>query len=345
MARRPIILVVAVIAVLLAGAAGVYAYDHAQRDTIAKGIRVAGIPVGGLKAAAAQARLAEQYVGRLEKPIVVRYGSHRFRLSAKRAHVAADVPATVQDALDRSRDGGLLSRAARELTGGSMRADLQPRVTFSRAAVTRFVARVARKLNRKPQDASVTFAAASLGTVPGRVGRELDRQALEASVVAALGNPAAARRLVASVTTVRPKVSTRALALGYPAVVTIDRANFRLRLWKHLRLVKTYPIAVGMAGLETPAGIYHVLDKQVDPSWHVPNSPWAGKLAGQVIPPGPADPIKARWLGIFNGAGIHGTDNVGSLGSAASHGCIRMAIPDVIELYPQVPVGAPVYIA
>ena len=49
-------------------------------------------------------------------------------------------------------------------------------------------------------------------------------------------------------------------------------------------------------------------------------------------------------MGIFDGAGIHGTDETYSLGSAASHGCMRMAIPDVIELYDQVPVGAPIYI-
>ena len=49
-------------------------------------------------------------------------------------------------------------------------------------------------------------------------------------------------------------------------------------------------------------------------------------------------------MGIFAGAGIHGTDQVGSLGTAASHGCVRMAIPDVIELYDQVKVQTPVYI-
>ena len=65
-----------------------------------------------------------------------------------------------------------------------------------------------------------------------------------------------------------------------------------------------------------------------------------------MVPGGvPDNPLKARWMGIYDGAGIHGTDQVGSLGSAASHGCVRMAIPDVIELYDQVPVGAPVYIA
>ena len=87
-----------------------------------------------------------------------------------------------------------------------------------------------------------------------------------------------------------------------------------------------------------------MVDKQINPSWHVPMSSWAGKLAGQVIPPGPADPLKARWIGITGGAGIHGTEDVGSLGSAASHGCIRMAIPDVIELFDRTPYGSKIFI-
>jgi lipoprotein-anchoring transpeptidase ErfK/SrfK len=63
-----------------------------------------------------------------------------------------------------------------------------------------------------------------------------------------------------------------------------------------------------------------------------------------VVPPGPDNPLKARWMGFLGGAGIHGTDDVGSLGGAASHGCVRMSIPDVIELYERVDVGTPVYI-
>ena len=98
-------------------------------------------------------------------------------------------------------------------------------------------------------------------------------------------------------------------------------------------------------GLETPAGLYAIQNKAVDPVWNVPNSDWAGDLAGKAIPPGPENPLKARWMGIYAGAGIHGTDALDSLGSAASHGCVRMAVPDVIDLYDQTPVGAPVYIA
>ena len=49
-------------------------------------------------------------------------------------------------------------------------------------------------------------------------------------------------------------------------------------------------------------------------------------------------------MGIYNGAGIHGTTDIASLGSAASHGCVRMSIPDVIDLYDRVDVGTPIYI-
>ena len=143
-----------------------------------------------------------------------------------------------------------------------------------------------------------------------------------------------------------PRWTTQSIVHRYPTLILVSRETFTLRLYKNLRLVRKYGIAVGRAGLETPAGFYTINDKQVNPSWHVPNSAWAGKLAGKVIPPGdPGNPIKARWMGIYNGAGIHGTDELASLGSAASHGCIRMAIPDVIEVYNEVPVGAPVYIA
>ena len=182
--------------------------------------------------------------------------------------------------------------------------------------------------------------------VPSQNGLKLNAGSLRAGVEDAFDGVGSQRSVKARVKVTKPKVTSAELAPKYPIVVTVNRSTFQLRLFKRLKLKKTYPIAVGQAGLETPAGLYHVQDKTVDPAWNVPNSPWAGDLAGTVIPGGaPDNPLKARWLGIFNGAGIHGTSDIGSLGSAASHGCIRMDIPDVIELYDQVPVGAPVFIS
>ena len=99
-----------------------------------------------------------------------------------------------------------------------------------------------------------------------------------------------------------------------------------------------------MEGLETPEGLYASRKRKKTRPGTSPTRPGPASLAGQVIPPGPEDPIKARWMGIFEGAGIHGTEEIDSLGSAASHGCVRMSIPDVIELYDQVEVGTPIYI-
>ena len=144
----------------------------------------------------------------------------------------------------------------------------------------------------------------------------------------------------------KPKVTRAQLVDKYPLVLVADRPSFKLKVYRRLKLSKAYTVAFGAVGFDTPAGLYHIQNKAVNPAWSVPKKPWAGSLGGTVVPGGtPQNPLKARWLGIFDGAGIHGTDQIGSLGSAASHGCVRMAITDVIELYDQVAVGTPIYIA
>ena len=124
------------------------------------------------------------------------------------------------------------------------------------------------------------------------------------------------RRSRSRPTVVQPKVSTAQLAKKYPAVLIVNRGTFKLTLYKNLKQAKTYGIAVGQVGLETPAGLYTIQNKAVNPAWHVPNSAWAGDLAGKVIPgDDPSNPIKARWMGIYDGVGIHGTSDDGSIGS------------------------------
>ena len=345
MGKRSLIIFTGVlIGVLVLGAGALYAYDNGHRDKIAKGVTVAGIDVGGLSAAQARARLQREYLPRFEQPVVVRFHAHRFKLSPRAAGVTVDVNAAVDEALARSRDGSIFTRVSRALTGGSVDADIQPQVTYSHAAVTRLVGRVKHTVDRPARDASVSYTAAGLGTVPAQNGLAVKTAALTAALNGALEHPGQRRQIKVRTTVTDPKVPTSKLAGQYPSFITVDRGNFTLRVYKDLKLARSYSIAVGQQGLETPAGLYHIQNKAVNPSWQVPNSPWAGSLAGKLIPPGPDDPIKARWMGIFDGAGIHGTDEVSSIGHAFSHGCVRMLIPDVIDLYDRVSVGTPVYI-
>jgi lipoprotein-anchoring transpeptidase ErfK/SrfK len=343
MRQKSFIFVAALLLVLLGGAVAAYAYDSSRDDTIAKGVTVAGIDVGGMKVSEARALIARELREPLERPIAVGYQHRRFRLSAEDAGVHADVVGMVDEALAKSRDGNIISRVARDLTGGTEDAQVPARVTYDAEAIDGLVKRVSRNLNRPARDAEVDLP--SLEKVKEHDGVAVKAKLLRQRLAQALTVPGVARRVKAPVRITHPKVTQAQLADKYPVLLIADRSSFHLRLYKQLQLVKEYTVAVGALGFDTPAGLYHIQNKQVDPTWHVPDSDWAGDLAGQSIPPGPDNPLKARWLGIYDGAGIHGTDDVGSLGSAASHGCLRMAIPDVIELYDQVPVGAPIYIA
>lgn len=344
MRAASLIAVAVAIVLVLAGAVGVYAYDRSRQDRVAEGVDVAGVDVGGLDRDAARARLERELAQPLAAPVVVRARGERFRLSAEQAGVEVDLDGAVDEAIRRSREGTVLARAYRGLTGGELDASVQPGVSYSDGAVDELVARVRRQVERAPRDATVEFATAGLEKVDGREGLKIRAAQLRERVGNALLRRSD-RTVRASIARTQPKVTTKELADRYDTVVTVDRANFRLRLFKRLSLVKTYPIALGRIGQETPAGLYAIANKVVNPSWNVPDSDWAGELAGRVIPPGPDNPLKARWLGVYDGVGIHGTAERDSIGTNASRGCIRMLIEDVVELYERVPVGAAIYIS
>ncbi|HEX8854300.1 MAG TPA: L,D-transpeptidase/peptidoglycan binding protein [Thermoleophilaceae bacterium] len=346
MRHRSFIALAVALVVMIGGAVAVYAYDSTRTDKVAKGISVSGIDLGGMTRSQARTALDQQLAAPLSRPLVVKYGRERFRLSARRAHLRTNVDAIVDEAMRRSRQGNIVTRSWRSLTGGEVHAQLTPEISYSHAAVERLVRRVKSQLDRPAVDATVSFTSGAFQPVPSHQGNAIRGVELTRNIEAALVMPDGDRVVRAHSKITKPKVTTDQLAQRYPAIIIVDRNAKQLKFYRHLSLNHTYRIAVGMVGLETPAGLYHIQNKQINPPWNVPHSSWAGKLAGKVIPGGaPNNPLKARWLGIFNGAGIHGTDNIASLGTAASHGCIRMSIPDVEQLYPHVPVGAPVYIS
>jgi lipoprotein-anchoring transpeptidase ErfK/SrfK len=342
---RTFAIVAVLTAVLVLGAGGTYAYDATRSDLIARGVTVDGVDVGGMRAPQARVALRRALLDPLQEPVVARHDGRQFELTAREAGVGVDIDGSVDRALDASRDGNFVVRAWRGLTGAEVAADVEARTTYDKQAIASLVDRVRKAVDKPAVDATVNLDAGVVDPKPSEDGLKVRAARLRREVTAGLLSRDGDRSVRVRTAVVQPKVSTDDLADKYPAVMIVDRASFTLRLYKRLKLSKTYSIAVGQVGMETPAGLYHVQNKAVDPSWHVPQSEWAGDLAGKVIPPGPENPIKARWMGIFDGAGIHGTDAAHSIGTAASHGCIRMRIPEVIELYDQVPVNAPVYIA
>src|SRR5215207_7714305 len=309
MSNRSFFIVAGVLAVLVVVGGVAYAYDSSREDHIAEGVKVGGVDIGDMTADKARAKLERTLLEPLDDPIVVHKGSKRFKLSPKQARVAMNLDAMVNEALDRSREGNVLTRTFDSITGTGVDAELPARVTYSQGAVNRLVRRVKRSLNRAPRDATIRPTGTDLQKVASRNGLAVKTGLLREDLAQNLTRPSATRDIVVKTRHIKPKVTTSELVDKYPRYLVVDRDNFKVRLYRNLKLHKTYTVAI---------------------------SAWAGGLAGRSIPPGPDNPLKARWLGFNGGAGFHGTADVGSLGSRASHGCVRMAVPDVIDLYERV---------
>ncbi len=120
----------------------------------------------------------------------------------------------------------------------------------------------------------------------------------------------------------------------------ISLSRRQLTLYSDNLPIKTYPIAVGRSGWETPMGNFKVIEKLKNPRWINP-------LTKESIPGGdPENPLGNYWIGFWtNGKqwiGFHGTPNPNSVGTAASHGCIQMYNKDIEDLFHQVTPGTPV---
>ena len=113
--------------------------------------------------------------------------------------------------------------------------------------------------------------------------------------------------------------------------IVVSIPDRKLALLQDGRVLKVYPAAVGAPATPSPTGACQVVVRISNPTWYGP---------GTVVPPGKANPLGTRWIGLSRkGYGIHGTNNPRSIGRRASHGCIRMRNADVEQLYEMVATG------
>ena len=252
----------------------------------------------------------------------------------------------VDKAVARSREGNIFTRTVRDLTGKPLdenRADgplLGP-------AIVRMLDKIRRRVERKPVDATVEITRAAMQRrPPHRPGRAREHAAQADPPGDRLARPPPHVHRPARASC-KPKVGTADLGRRNTGRSSSSSARaFRLKLYKGWSWPRpTRSRSAGRAG-DPGRPLPHPEQGDRTRPGTCRTATGRASLAGKVIPGGsPENPIKARWMGVYDGAGIHGTADDSSIGSAASHGCIRMHIPDVEELYDKVPVGAPIYIA
>ncbi len=326
--RARCLLLLPVLTAALAAPAGAATPPPAKR--IAPGVTAGGIDVAGLTVLQAAQKLKAEATPALQaaEPVVLGVAGKPWTLTLDQAGLKVN--------------GTRTARAAIKLTAP---ADVPLVTTHDPEAVERFVAGIAAKVGRSPRNATLRITLRKMVVRRARTGRGLDQPRARRLVTAALV-PGAERTLHQRLTILRAPVNADDIRRQNSTVITIDKSSFRLRLFKNLKFSKSYGVATGQPAYPTPSGRFSIVNKQVNPTWSVPNSPWAGELQGTTVAGGTAaNPLKARWMGIVNGIGIHGTGEESSIGTRASHGCLRMRVAEVIELYKRVPVGTPVLIA
>jgi lipoprotein-anchoring transpeptidase ErfK/SrfK len=305
---------------------------------IPPGAKAAGVDVGNLLLSEAAAVLDQRFTATMRQTVEVRAAGRRLRMPMKQIAFAFDPLRT-------ARRANIAARATPPAPDGTHPVDVPLYTTWDADKVAGFATKVDRRTRVRARNARLRITLRRLIRRPARVGWSVDAAALKAAIEQVVQSPVAPRIMRAQRERVHPKINFADLKRQYRTVITIDRGRFRLRLFKNLGYSRSYDIAVGMAEFPTPVGRYSITNKAVNPAWSAPDQPWAGAYRNEVVAGGSAEnPLKARWLGITGGVGIHGTAADYSIGTRASHGCIRMRVADVIDLYPRVPVGTSVLI-
>ncbi|MDQ2967290.1 MAG: L,D-transpeptidase/peptidoglycan binding protein [Actinomycetota bacterium] len=292
--------------------------DAAPPVLIQPGVTLAGVPVGGMSNEQAQAALRPAFA----EPVRLVYGDRRWRLQP--THFGGQV--TIAD--------GVLQALGAQ-AGAAV--PLVPEV--DEEEVSRFVNALDKRVSIAPKDADLKgLKGLRPQFTKEKVGLKVLRGLTVRRIVRALQSPQL-RRIRVAVKVLEPARTV----VNFGAVVVIRRGTNELRYYRGAQLMRKFGVATGQSVYPTPTGTFSIVDLQLNPWWLPPDSPWAaGK---KPIPPGPGNPLGTRWMGLSApGVGIHGTPDDASIGYSASHGCIRMHIPDAEWLFHHVKLGTPVVI-
>jgi len=282
------------------------------------GVTVGGVQVGGLMPGRASTRVTKSFA----RPLVLAVEKGE---AVRLAPTALGARANVSKAIRRAR-------VARP--GAAVPLD----VAVSRERVRTYVDRLARRVDHDAVDARLELDGVKPRAVPSQIGRHL-RQVETNRGIRTLLATNGRRPLRLRYVTLKPEVTSA----EFDQAIVIMRDSKRLLLFDDVRLVRWFPVATGQASYPTPLGQYEVVNMQRNPWWYPPPSPWA--KSSDPVPPGPGNPLGTRWIGISAPyVGIHGTPDAASIGYSASHGCIRMKIPDAEWLFTRVDLGTPVFI-
>jgi lipoprotein-anchoring transpeptidase ErfK/SrfK len=282
------------------------------------GVYVGKVEVGGLTPAYAAVLVKTEF----DEPLPLRFGRRTILVTPQRLGATARIRLAIEQA-----------RRAEPNTRIPLFVNLRSGV------VSRYVKALARRFHRPARSAElIGLQGLRPWITRERTGRALKQRPAVRTIVAALRTHRRTPTLIRA-----GRVDPSATRARFGPIVVIRRESKVLHLYRGMRLWKRLGVATGTSEYPTPIGRFSIATMQRHPWWYPPNSDWA--KGERPIPPGPGNPLGTRWMGLTApGVGIHGTPDAASIGYSASHGCIRMRIPEAEWLFTRLRVGTPVFI-
>jgi lipoprotein-anchoring transpeptidase ErfK/SrfK len=212
-------------------------------------------------------------------------------------------------------------------------------VSFPGDELAAFVANVGAEVEVPAVDASIDWSSGGIEISEERTGLRVDASVTEERLRSALDG--GADTVEVPVESVAPAVTTA----SYRDVVLLRQGERRVYHYVDGTEQASWPVAVGTLDTPTPTGTFTVGAKRSSPTWHNPSPDGWGSDMPAVVEPGPNNPLGVRAMNWNQGGAdtlirFHGTPNEGSIGQAASQGCVRLRNDDIIELFDRVPQGA-----
>ena len=337
---KVVVVTVGVVGFLGAGTAyAAFRYDRSSSTRILPGVTVDGVDVGDLTRDQATLAIERQADVTLGQELTVAGAGQSWTVTPADLGMHADIGAAIDRAFAVADHMSFLSRVWHRVREEPVNAAMDLGYAYDDQAIQTFVQQAASDVGVPAVNARIALVNGELVTRKAQEGRELRLGLSIDRIRAALESGSTSVDIPVRV--VAPEVRTAALG----ETIVVDVSDTTLTLLDGLKTQKEYRVATAAPGYVTPVGMWKVINKTENPTWYNPAPDGWGAGEPLVIPPGPGNPLGTRAL-YLNAPGIriHGTYSSSSIGTHASHGCIRMFISDSEELYPLVPVGTRVII-
>jgi hypothetical protein len=319
--------------------------DYVALAYVPRGVTLIGRELDNLDKAALRKAIDDSVTTPAMQPLTVTGDGKSWQLDPK-GIVTVDVDAMVAEAYAPARRDTMLTRLWSRVTDKQPATDVKPQYSVDRVALATWVAETAATIDRVPVDATRTVVKYAIQITPEVPGATLEQtravDEISTALTAEAALTAAGRTTALPITLTTPKVTKD----SFKRAIVVSLSKCDVYYYEGDVLVKTYRCAPGRPAFPTPKGDFVIVRKAANSAWINPGSPWAAGMP-RSIPGGPNNPMGDRKIGINSpGIFLHGipASEYSSIGTHASHGCMRMMPSSIHDLYPRVRIGDPVYI-